>query len=205
MTVATGGGGLKTGGAFSGTIAASILPVTTITYNLGSAALRWLRVYAAAFADSAGIDRLTISQTSNNVYKGTCANSGTNSAHQFLSETSLTGNTNCAEFAPDNSGTAKNFKVHNSGKSIYAATDASGTPGDATIDKPSGQVAFANGAATVTVTNSLVATTSVVVAVLQETDGSLYVKSVVPGAGSFVINLSGNATSDRTCGFVVFN
>jgi hypothetical protein len=81
----------------------------------------------------------------------------------------------------------------NSGLKAYS-TDNTGTPGAATINKPAGRVAIAATASSVTVTNSLVSATSIVLATLQTTDGTLTsIKSVVPGAGSFVI--TGNAAA----------
>lgn len=87
-----------------------------------------------------------------------------------------------------------------------SATNASGTPGAATINKPEGQVAIAAGAASVVVTNSLVAATSVVLCSLQTVDGTLTtLLTVVPGAGSFTIAGNANATAATKVGFVVFN
>lgn len=92
------------------------------------------------------------------------------------------------------------------GKIFFQTTDSSGTPGAATINKPSGQVAIAAGASQVVVTNSLVATTSVVYAVVQQTDATLLrVDRVVPAAGSFTIIGNANATAATKVGFVVFN
>jgi hypothetical protein len=186
------------------TVIGDLLPAASITYNLGSTSLVWLRAYVTALRDAGNNARVSISSSSANVYLGTIANSGTNTEHQFNCATSLTGSTNIAGFS-SSTDTTWELAVHNSGKLIFDSTDSSGTPGAITINKPSGLVAIASGAAAVTVTNSIVTATSIVVAMLQETDGSLYVKSVVPAAGSFVINLSGNATADRTCAFVVFN
>lgn len=85
-------------------------------------------------------------------------------------------------------------------------TDASGTPGAATINKPSGKVAIAIGAASVTVTNSLVTTSSTVIAVLQFVDATLtQILSVVPGSGSFVITGNATATAATKVAFLVIN
>ena len=62
----------------------------------------------------------------------------------------------------------------------------------------------ANGT-TVTVTNSLVTTSSIVYAVVRTNDGTATIKNVVPAAGSFVINLGAAATAEVSIGFVVFN
>ncbi len=88
----------------------------------------------------------------------------------------------------------------------YPTTDASGTPGNATINKASGKVAIAIGASTVTVTNSLVTAASIVTATLQTADATLtFIKSVVPGAGSFVITGNANATAATKVAFTVQN
>lgn len=85
-------------------------------------------------------------------------------------------------------------------------TDASGTPGAATIDKPSGKVAVAIGASSVVVTNSLVTAASTIIPVLQFVDATAtQVLSVVPGAGSFTINLNAAATAATTVAFLVIN
>ena len=78
------------------------------------------------------------------------------------------------------------------------------SPGAATIDKPIGQSAVASGVATVTITNNLVSAQSTVLAVTV-TSGQPAVKRVTPAAGSFVIELSANATADATVAWVVFS
>jgi hypothetical protein len=98
-------------------------------------------------------------------------------------------------------------------KSIYAHTGfltdrtitAGGTTGNQTIDKPQGTVNFAAGATAITVTNSLVGTSSVVFVVVRTNDTTATIKNVVPGAGSFVINLAAAASAETSVGFMVFN
>jgi hypothetical protein len=86
------------------------------------------------------------------------------------------------------------------------STDASGTPGAATINKPSGTVSIAIGAASVTVTNSLVTASSRVFATLQFGDATLTtILRVVPGSGSFVITGNANATAATKVAFFVIN
>lgn len=87
-----------------------------------------------------------------------------------------------------------------------ALTDGSGTPGSATINTSRGRCAFAGGASAVTVTNSLVTAASQILVVLETTDGTLtFIKSVVPGAGSFVVTGNANATGTTKFSFVVHN
>ena len=86
------------------------------------------------------------------------------------------------------------------------STDASGTPGAATINKPSGTVSIAIGQASVTVTNSLVTASSRVFATLQFGDATLTtILRVVPGSGSFVITGNANATAATKVAFFVIN
>lgn len=85
-------------------------------------------------------------------------------------------------------------------------TDASDTPGAATINKPSGKVAIAIGASSVVVTNSLVTAASTVLAVLQFVDATAtQILSVVPGSGSFTITANANATAATKIAFLVIN
>ena len=75
-----------------------------------------------------------------------------------------------------------------------------------TINKNAGQVSVAIGAATCTVTNSLVTATSIVLCVLQFVDATAtQILSVVPGAGSFVITVNATATAVTKIGFIVIN
>lgn len=86
------------------------------------------------------------------------------------------------------------------------ATDSSGTPGNATVNKPSGQAAIAASAGAVTVTNSVVTSTSIIHATLQFTDATcVAVKSVVPGSGTFTINVNAVCTANTKVGWTVFN
>lgn len=86
------------------------------------------------------------------------------------------------------------------------ATDSSGSPGNATINKPSGKVAVAIGASTVTVTNSYVTAASIVLCVIQFVDATLTtIRSVVPTSGAFTITCNANATAATKIAFVVVN
>jgi hypothetical protein len=82
---------------------------------------------------------------------------------------------------------------------------AGGTTGAQTINKPTGSVNFAASATSLVVTNSLVTTASVIMAVLQTNDATAALKNVVPGSGSFTINLTAAATAETKAAFWVFN
>lgn len=89
------------------------------------------------------------------------------------------------------------------GKVDFDFTDASGTPGAATINKAKGFVAVASGASSVVVTNNMVSATSLVVPVLMDVTDAVQIKGCVVSAGSFTIHLTGVTTGARKVGFVV--
>lgn len=96
--------------------------------------------------------------------------------------------------------------VDNTGRITFDATiTAIGTTGNQTINKPAGTVNIAAGGTSVTVTNSLVTTSSIVHAVVRTNDATALIKNVVPWAGSFVINMNAAVTGTTSIGFIVFN
>lgn len=119
-------------------------------------------------------------------------------------ETSITGTThNLLNLLV---GGSSRFRVGNSGKITFDSTiTAAGTTGNQTINKPSGTVNIAAAGTTVTVTNNLVTTSSIVTAVIRTNDATAEIKNVVPSAGSFVITLSAAATAEVSIGFIVNN
>jgi hypothetical protein len=82
---------------------------------------------------------------------------------------------------------------------------ASGTTGNQTINKASGTVNIAAAGTSITVTNSLVTTSSIVFATIRTNDATAVIKNVVPAAGSFTINLNAAATAETSIGFFVIN
>lgn len=80
-----------------------------------------------------------------------------------------------------------------------------GTTGNQTINKSSGRVNIAAAGTTITVTNSLVTANSHVFAVLASNDTTARIANVVPGAGSFVVNLTAAATAETKVSFFVVN
>lgn len=98
------------------------------------------------------------------------------------------------------------FKVDRFGKLTLSTTlTAGGTTGNQTIDKPTGTVNIAADGTTVTVTDERCTTSSYVFAVLRTNDATATIKNVVPGAGSFVINLGAAATGEVSIAFWVIN
>lgn len=77
----------------------------------------------------------------------------------------------------------------------HAGTDSSGTPGAATINKPTGKSAIANGATTVRITNSLVAAGDQVHITWHGDHGQTR-DWVTTGAGFFDVNLNAAASAN---------
>jgi len=98
------------------------------------------------------------------------------------------------------------LRIRSDGKNVYLATNTpAGTTGAQTIDRPSGTVNFAAAASALTVTNALCTTSSIVFATVRTNDTTAYIKNVVPGAGSFTINLGAAATAETSVGFWIIN
>jgi hypothetical protein len=78
-----------------------------------------------------------------------------------------------------------------------------GKTGDQTINKPKGTINIAASRSSVTVTNNLVTSNSIVMAVVRTSDANAYVKNVVVFPGKFVINLGAAASAETSVGFIV--
>ena len=94
-----------------------------------------------------------------------------------------------------------------SGLLTQKAGDTSGTPGNATVNlTAAGQAAIAGGASAVTITSNVTTATSRVFAVLQAADATCtYVKNVIPGSGSFTINVNAACTGATKVAWNIFN
>jgi hypothetical protein len=106
----------------------------------------------------------------------------------------------------ENSDGADILRIRSDGKNTYRATNtATGTTGAQTINRPSGTVNFAAGATSLVVTNSLCTTSSIVLPVMRTNDATALIDSVVPGNGSFTINLTAAAAAEISVGFFIIN
>lgn len=88
---------------------------------------------------------------------------------------------------------------------IKVPTTTSVGTGNKTINQISGTVNFAAAASTLTVTNSLVTSTSLIFATVRTNDTTALIKNVVSTSGSFVITLNAPATATTSVGFFVLN
>jgi hypothetical protein len=92
-------------------------------------------------------------------------------------------------------GTVELARIDGFGMLSQYGTDSTGTPGAATIDKPTGKSSIAIGAASVTVTSSQCAAASRVLITPHARDATCKELIVVPGAGSFVVSGTAAATA----------
>lgn len=103
-------------------------------------------------------------------------------------------------------GTTAMFTVGDGGNlQVERTVTVAGTTGAQTINKAAGTVNFAAAATSLVVTNSLVDASSIVYAVMRTNDGTCALKSVVPGSGSFTINVTAGCAAETSFGFLVVN
>ena len=82
---------------------------------------------------------------------------------------------------------------------------ASGTTGAQTIDKTAGSVNFAIAATSLVVTNSLVTTSSIILATVASNDTTMKSVQAVAAAGSFTLYANAAATAETRVNFLVLN
>jgi hypothetical protein len=182
----------------------NVTPAADVTYSLGTFARRYADVFFLNVKDSGSVVRLQFAGGGSNYYQGAQGNGASAVGHTF--STNATYSTAGAKLASFQNNSIEKCNISKDGKFACDATDSSATPGAATINKPSGQVAIAAGASSVVVTNNTVTTTSVVLCVLQTADATLNdLRTVIPAAGSFTITGNANATAAVKVGFIVFN
>lgn len=208
MSYSSTGPGFRGGGEpLWSSLSASIIPSADNTYNLGSVAKAYSDIYANALRDSDNDIRLSFANNATTIILGNLTTSGTAVGVKVANSNDLTtaGDQICG-FYTGNGATTQKAAITKDGVFNPAFTDDSANTGSRTVNKPAGINAFAAGTAAITITNSVVKATSLVVAFLQTADGTLtFIKSVVPGAGSFVITGNANATGTTKVGWVVFN
>ena len=206
--------------------AASLIPATDATYDLGAVGTRWRIGYFSGSvmtpvlaARTGGVSEPVASLASvasavNLIELASAATGGAPAIYPNGTDANVSlrlyGRGTGGIQIRNSGNTATIFGVQSVASGNYAptlwASNDSGTPGNAVINRPSGQVAVAIGAAAVTVTNDLVTATSVVICTLQFIDATFtQILSVVPGPGSFVITGNATATAATKIGFIVIN
>ena len=212
-TVTFPNGALSTGGVSSSTqIQSAGAAFTTVTqYKLTNAGGNVTPKGIFGGGNSAGVICFGMDETNGITLIG--ANNANNRiARAGINITNLV-NTNASEsadmiFLTQSGGTAmsEKMRITSGGGITYTATNtAAGTTGNQTINKPSGTVNIAAAGTSITVTNSLVTTSSIVFATIRTNDATAVIKNVVPSSGSFTINLNAAATAETSIGFFVIN
>lgn len=98
------------------------------------------------------------------------------------------------------------LRISNNGAlGLERTITAGGTTGAQTINKMAGTVNFVAGATSVVVTNTQCTTSSIVIPVVRTNDATAIIKNVVPGSGSFTINLNTAATAETSVGWLILN
>ncbi len=82
---------------------------------------------------------------------------------------------------------------------------ASGTTGDRTIDKMTGSVNFATGATSLVITNSLVTSSSIIIATVASNDATMTSVQAVAGSGTITLYASAAPTAETRVNFLVTN
>ena len=150
----------------------------------------WASSNANTSAPDAGFSRVSANKVA--IGNGSAANG---------SGTLVVGNVGIGTSSP-----TKNLTIGNSGTfGIDATNTPTATTGAQTINKSAGTVNFAAGATTLTVTNSLVSTASLIFPVIRTNDATATIKNVVAAAGSFTITLNAAATAETSVGFFLIN
>jgi hypothetical protein len=188
------------------------LTVTTATGKFGvyagsSVFLGTVSNHALSFITNNGNPAFTVTSAGTGFNGRSSAVFGWVSSSSDSSGTADTGLArNAAGVVEVNNGTAgtyRDLKVRQ--HYVDQTVTAGGTTGAQTINKAAGTVNFAASATALTVTNSLVTTSSTVYAEARTNDSTCSVKNVVPGSGSFTINMSAACTAETSVGFHVVN
>ena len=132
----------------------------------------------------------------------------------FTADASLTGATNNYGFRGSIPAGAGRYNTYMDGTAPnYFAGDmqfgktvtAGGTTGAQTINKTAGSVNFAAAATSLVVTNSLVSTSSIIVATVATNDTTMKSVQAVAAAGSFTLYANAAATAETRVNFLVIN
>lgn len=101
-------------------------------------------------------------------------------------------------------GTAVLTVTSTGGVTLARTTDTSGTP---TVTAPTAIVRVPNGSATLSVTcTAVTATTLILGTIRNSTSNAVYLKNIIPSAGSFVVTLSGDpGASNADIALFIFN
>ncbi|NDD53596.1 hypothetical protein EBZ39_06920 [bacterium] len=169
---------------------------STSLATLGNTARRWDKLYVKSIWDSV-FERIkfeTNGPDASSIYTSGHSTSGVASwsvAHNFYTRTTFSAAG--SKLVSISNGNTEKAYFDKDGKLVMDPGDSTTSPGNATVNKPSGRSAIASGSSSVTITNSIVAESSIVLVTMQTEDGSNFIKSVAPANGSFTVTLNASA------------
>jgi hypothetical protein len=134
---------------------------------------------------------------------GTVADGATAVAVKLRSDNAFS--TDGAKLLSVQNNTTEKLAVTWQGKLIFEYTDSTGSPGNATIDKPSGKSAVASGASTCVVTNSTCKSTSNVIITPLSSLSACGITEyyVTPADGSFTVTVDAASADWSFCWLVI--
>lgn len=164
-------------------------------YTAASAALtEYIHYYASFGANGAGA-------TITNLYGFYCSSGLTTGTNNYAFRGNVAAGTN--RYNLYMSGSAANY--FQGDMQFNKTVTAAGTTGAQTISKNAGTVNFAAGATSLVVTNTLVTTSSIIVATVGTNDTTMKSVSAVAAAGSFTLFASAAPTAETRVNFIVIN
>lgn len=184
---------------------ASISPFLDNTYAIGNSSFRPSTIYAGSHylgsSGSAGspLYSFTSSSIAGMWYTGAATRVDVDSTHGISITTSAVSPATDAVMALGSS------SLHYTGLFIDSTVTTPGTTGNQTINKNMGRVNIAAGGTTITVTDSKVTTASFISAIAASNDTTAQVKNVVPGSGTFTINMVSAVTLETPVSFYIVN
>jgi hypothetical protein len=189
------------GGSAGGAIALS--PFGTISYAASGGTVTTAHTFSHVALTST-----SILQTAVSIASQVNQASGSGGYNAFLCNPTLTavGSAGAKCFRAQSSGADKWWIDAVSGvQDVDNTNTTGGTTGNQTISKPAGTVNVAASASSLTVTNTLVTTSSIINVQTRTNDSTCSVKNYVPGSGSFVINMTAACTAETSVGFAILD
>lgn len=186
----------------------------TATQSLGAYNAPWLNVVAANFLIYDNYqDKIGSLIEFNNgiILAATYASGGFVGSLGFTTANNTSGNSgNITLTTGTATGTRGSIQIQDGTQGtagyVWTSTDTNGSGKWADVGTAArGTASISAAGTTVTVTNAAVTTSSIIHATVNTNDATAYVKNVVPGSGTFTINLGAAATSTISIGWVVFN
>lgn len=183
-----------------GTFLGAITPATDFGASLGSTALRWNGVFALYNRDADNTIRIAYDGNNATTYKDGVASPGAGSiAHIF--DTRAAYGTAGGKVIQVKNNNVEMAAISKDGAYGVQGTDSSGSPGAATINKPSGKSAIAASASAVTITDSTVtANSQIYISPLGADATCIFLRvSAITAATSFVVTGYSAASVATAC------